>query len=63
MVIRAELAFFPSVSPLRAIIKTQTASTQTGNVNAFANWKEVLETETMRWSMIQVSGDRPFIIQ
>lgn len=27
LVIRAELVFFPSVSPLRAIIKTQTAST------------------------------------
>jgi hypothetical protein len=63
MVIQAELVFFPSVSPLRAIIKTQTASTQTGDVNAFANWKEVLETETMRCSMIPVSGDRPFIIQ
>lgn len=63
MFIQAELVFYPSVVPLRAIIKKQINTTAINKFAAYNNWQQVAETETMLCSKLPVKGDRPFIIQ
>jgi len=63
MFIRAELVFFPSTSPIRAILKQQPATTAINKVNGFPGWAEIAETEACICSELPVRSDRPFIIQ
>jgi hypothetical protein len=63
MFIQAELVFFPSASPLRAIVKRQIATSATIGFTAFANWQQVAETETTLSSRLPIRSERPFIIQ
>jgi hypothetical protein len=60
--IDAELVFYPSAAPLRAIIKHQVNSSVTNNIRSFAHWKEVAETETMLGSRLPFRTERPFIV-
>ena len=63
MFIQAELIFYPSVAPLRAIVKRQIATNSNNSFTAFNNWQHVSETETMLSTQMPVRSDRPFIIQ
>lgn len=63
MFIEAELVFYPSVVPLRAIVKRQIATNSNNNFTAFNNWQQVCETETLLSAQMPVRTDRPFIIQ
>lgn len=63
MAVEAELVFFPSVSPLRAIVKQQVASNANVQLNGFSNWQQVVESETQLGSTWPVRNERPYIIQ
>lgn len=63
MFIQAELVFYPSVAPLRAIVKRQIASDAVSSFTGFNNWQQVTETETLLSSTMPVRTERPFIIQ
>ena len=63
MFTQAELVFYPSVAPLRAIVKRQIATNAVNSFATFHNWQEVSETETLLSSIMPVRSDRPFIIQ
>lgn len=61
--IQAELVFFPSVVPLRAIIKQQTATLPAPTANGFTNWQQVAEQQTTTNSTMPLTGNRPYIMQ
>ncbi len=63
MFIQAELVFYPSVAPLRAIVKRQIATNAVNSFTTFNNWQQVSETETLLSSSMPVRSERPFIIQ
>ncbi len=63
MFVQAELAFYPSIAPLRAIVKTQTATNSVAHFTVFQNWQQVTETETQLCAEMPVRNERPFIIQ
>jgi hypothetical protein len=60
--IDAELVFYPSAAPLRAIIKHQVNTGATNIIQSFAHWKDVAETETILGSQLPFRTERPFII-
>jgi len=61
--IEAELVYFPSALPLRAIIKRQLAVTPVASYKAFMNWQQVMEAETVAGSSLPFHSERPYIIQ
>lgn len=61
--LEAELVYFPSVSPLRAIIKKQLNTSKAAIPGGFANWQDVVNTETVLSSTLPFRGERPYIIQ
>jgi len=63
MFVQAELAFFPSVAPLRAIIKRQMATNAVSDFIGFHNWQQVVQAETMVSSALPIRGDRPFVVK
>lgn len=63
LLVQAELVFFPSVAPLRAIVKRQIASTVKATFSGYQNWEEVLAAETTLNSQLPVRGDRPYLIR
>jgi hypothetical protein len=63
MYVQAELVFFPSASPLRAIVKRQIATHAVTQFHKFENWQQVLETETELNSRLPFRGERPYIIR
>ena len=60
--IEAELVFFPSTAPLRAIIKQQMAILPIPMINGFANWQAVADAQTEIASQMPFAGNRPYII-
>ncbi len=62
MFVQAELVFFPSVTPLRAIIKRQISTSAVSQFKKFENWQQVVETETELNSQLPFRNERPFII-
>ncbi|MES2774501.1 MAG: SWIM zinc finger family protein [Bacteroidota bacterium] len=61
--LNAELVFFPSTQPLRAIIKTQTATNQAPLVNGFTDWLEVAAAETKRNAIMPLQTIQPFVVE
>jgi hypothetical protein len=62
MCIEAEVVYYPSVSPLRALVKRQISSTAKGEINGFASWKEVAEAETGLCENFPVRSERPYAV-
>lgn len=62
MFVKAELVFFPSVSPLRALIKRQITTNAVTHFNTFNGWQKVAETEADLNSFLPFRSERPFII-
>lgn len=61
--IQAELVFFPSVNPMRALIKRQ-LNTQISNIpKGYSGWEEVTAAQTEMFSRFPVQGERPFIVE
>lgn len=63
MFVQAELVFFPSVSPVRALVKKQLATNSQSAFTAFANWMQVAEAETALNSRFPLRSERPYIIE
>lgn len=63
MFIQAELVFFPSANPLRAIIKHQTATNAISQFGKFTTWQQVIEAETAVNSSLPFRNERPYIIK
>ena len=63
MFVQAELIFFPSVSPLRALLKRQIATEANAQFNKFTNWQKIAEAETGLNSQLPFRSERPFIIK
>jgi hypothetical protein len=62
MFLQAELVYYPSAQPLRALIKSQTTTSNIPTVNGFKNWQEVAEMETTFNSVLPLSAARPFLL-
>jgi hypothetical protein len=62
MAIEAELVFYPSVAPLRALVKRQIASTAQPSVQFLSSWCQVAEAETSLCSLLPVRGERPYAV-
>jgi len=63
LLIHAELVFFPSTAPLRALIKRQVQTDTTGKETGFANWDELTTATATTASLLPFTGERPFIVQ
>jgi hypothetical protein len=61
--VQAELVFYPSVLPLRAIVKKQMNTDKVQQYKGFANWQQVVEAETSYSSTLPFRSERPFIIE
>lgn len=61
--LQAELSFYPSTVPMRAIIKRQMNAVAAPLTGGFENWQQVLEQETITASKMPVRNDRPYIIR
>lgn len=61
--IQAELVFFPSVLPLRAIIKRQISAKEMPVVLPMKDWIEVALFETTNNSLLPVRGERPYLVE
>lgn len=62
MYVQAELVFFPSVIPLRAIIKRQVATSAVAAFSGMAHWEQVVQAETDLSTLQPVRAERPYII-
>lgn len=63
LLIRAELVFFPSAAPLRALIKRQVQADATGKGEGFANWEELTSATAATAGLVPFTGERPCIVQ
>ncbi len=63
MYIQAELVFFPSVVPLRAIIKKQIASDRQVISIGLPNWQAVLNVMASNKTSLPFTTSRPIIVQ
>ncbi len=61
--IQAELVFYPSPLPLRAIIKRQLTTQNTSLSIEFDKWQKVMESETEMNSQLPVRSERPYLVQ
>jgi hypothetical protein len=61
--VQAELVFYPSVIPLRAIVKKQISTEKVQQYKGFTNWQQVVEAETAFSSALPFRSERPFIIE
>jgi hypothetical protein len=62
MYMQAELVYYPSAAPLRALVKRHINAEKQMQYQGFANWQQVAEAETQFSSQLPFRGERPFII-
>jgi hypothetical protein len=62
MTIEAELVFYPSVSPLRALVKLQIATRSKPAMQFFSSWQEVAQAEADLCSRFPVRSERPYAV-
>lgn len=62
MSVKAELVFFPSAAPLRALIKTQEATPASAQFRGFDGWRQVAESESVTASCLPMPGPRPYVV-
>ncbi len=62
MYIQAELVFYPSVTPLRALIKRQINTGAMALQQVYQHWKEVAAAETALCSQMPVRSERPYVV-
>jgi len=61
--IQAELVFYPSATPLRALVKRQISATPLQTTASFNGWQQVTENETAIASLQPFYTERPYIIK
>lgn len=59
----AELVFFPSEIPLRAIIKEPVTTGKLQVTSGLSGWQELVETETALSEKMPVRSERPYIVE
>lgn len=62
MCIEAAVVYYPSVTPLRALVKGQSSSATRVEIKASASWKEVAETETGLCEAFPLRSERPYAV-
>ena len=62
MFVQAELVFFPSISPMRALVKRQISTDAVTQFNKFTGWQKVAETESEINGQLPFRAERPFIV-
>ncbi|WP_217606486.1 SWIM zinc finger family protein [Chitinophaga sp. GbtcB8] len=62
MSVEAELVFYPSAQPMRAIIKRQLSTSTIPPYQVFNNWQQVAAAETVAYAALPFSTERPFIL-
>jgi hypothetical protein len=63
MYIEAELVYYPSAAPLRALIKRQTGTTAKTPQHLFRSWHEVARAEASVCAAFPVRSERPYAIK
>jgi hypothetical protein len=63
MFLQAELVYYPSAQPLRALIKSQSTTSNIPPVTGYKSWQEVAEMETAFNSVLPLSAARPYLLQ
>jgi hypothetical protein len=63
MYMQAELIFYPSVVPLRALVKRQLTTSPVTPTRTFSGWKEIAEAETKINAVMPFTSVRPFVIK
>lgn len=63
MYIDAEVVYYPSISPLRALIKRQVASTSKLPKHLIATWKEVAQMETTLCATFPVQTQKSYVVK
>lgn len=63
MVLQAELVFYPSAHPLRAIIKKHTTAQEMPEFDGFADWPQINVAIAKRNAGLPFSVDQPFVIE
>lgn len=63
LLVTAELVFYPSQLPMRALIKQQLATGEMQSVTGLPGWLQVAETESEASCRRPFRGERPYIIQ
>lgn len=63
MFVQAELIFYPSALPMRAIIKRQMSADAVQQYKGFSGWQQVAEAETIAGSTLPFHSERPYIIE
>lgn len=63
MLIEAELVFYPSIQPLRAIIKDYTQINKKPKIVGFDGWQSVVEKQATISAELPFFSERPYIVQ
>jgi uncharacterized Zn finger protein len=61
--LQAELVFYPSAAPLRAIIKQQTGTIAPPKTGGFSGWQQVTESQAAIYSLHPFGNERPYIVE
>lgn len=62
MYIDAELVFYPSASPLRALIRHQISTSPKTPRQLYGSWKEVAQQDSLLCASFPVRSDRPYAV-
>ena len=63
MFVNAELVFYPSVLPMRALIKQQNSTSSHKTYQGLNNWKEVAIAETTAFALLPFRSERPYLVR
>ncbi len=63
MFVQAELVYFPSVAPLRAVIKKQAAARELAVTHILSGWEAVLKEASERYAQLPLPQDRPYVVE
>jgi hypothetical protein len=63
MFLQAELSFYPSVSPLRALIKRQLTVNAVRPQKLYSGWKEITEMETNVNAVLPFTSVKPYVVK
>lgn len=63
MSIKAELVFFPSAAPMRALIKRQIATEKITSCSRHADWTSVARSGADTASLLPFHSERPYIVE
>lgn len=62
MYVEAEVVFYPSAAPLRALVKRQITASAKPALNFYTSWTDVAQAETSLCSLFPVRNERPYAL-